>query len=624
MSAILALCGEAAGMLDAGVQELLGRMRYRGSDLSSTARSARGLVAVARDEWEARPGFAGPTLIAERGSLRVVCDATMYFVDDLVERLGRAGVEPHSRDAADLVAAAYEAYGASCVDHLEGDFAFCVLDEASGTLFCARDPFGSRSLFHTTGDAGVAVASTPHALVDWSGREPAFDPVGVLRSLLMRYGNGTHTAWIGVQELPAGHCLHVTAEGTRTWRYWLPRGSDRWRALSGDESADTLRTLLQDVARERAIPDDTALALSGGQDSTAILASLQPAIAPELLTFRFPAGDSGDESWYVEKVADSFGSAVHRVPIADLGMYDDLEPRMRMRSHCHGHVFEGYNRALARTARSRGVRVLLNGHGGDNVMGAGYWQMADLLRSGRLFALRAFRRQVGARGWTSFVHGALRPALPMRVFDLVEPLLRRRLCTRPYERPPSEWVRGSDDLDRITASDRDDYADRVLGNYRSVSAQRRAWLLLDQAHPRGCAASFDLNRDEGVELRMPFYDRRLVEFMMSRPIDELIQPNRYKVLLHRSMEGLLPARTREAEAGGFKPGSGLGVLKSRWASDTARLIDDLSEHAWISDELGIIDARTFRERTAEPHWWSSTDVSLTLFVEAWLRCNAPG
>src|SRR5690606_35616575 len=99
--------------------------------------------------------------------------------------------------------------------------------------------------------------------------------------------------------------------------------------------------------------------------------------------------------------------------------------------------------------------------------------------------------------------------------------------------------------------------------------------------------------DEGVELRMPFYDRRLVEFVMSRPPEEFDEPGEYKALLRRAMKGHLPSRTWDPQAGGLKPGTGVGVLRSRYAREAAELIDGLNGAPWVLESLGLVDRAAF-------------------------------
>ena len=632
MSAVLAILGPSVPAQDeASVMRLLATMARRGAEERSVWRSERAVLASARDRWEMDEGFAGPTMVASREGCHVVCDATLYYTRDLRDRLEAAGTIPASDAAGDLILAAYLCFGVHCVDHLEGDFAFCVWDERSDTLFCARDPFGTRSLYHMEWDGGLMVASTAHPLVRSQGSRAEYDEIGVLRSLLMRPGDGTVTAWRGILELPAAHTLVASAGSVRVSRYWRAAPSERWQALSSAEAVRVAADLLNDASLERRGPDGTALAMSGGQDSTSILASLYPSgpdggQAPvHVLSFKLPEGDPGNEDWYVNRAADAFRVPVHWVRTEGRGFFENVDERSTLRSHCHGHAFELHNRALAEAARGLGIRVLLNGHGGDNLFGVGDWAMADLLRTGRWRQLRRYFTARGYRGASQFLSYCFRPALPLRVFDHLETVLGRQICSRPWERPIPPWIAADESLvKQIAREDREAYRVSVVRNEATVAGRQRSWALMDSTFRRGCAALFDLKRDEGVELRMPFYDRRLVEFVMSRPADEFNQPGQYKVLLRRAMEGRLPDRTREAQAGGLKSGTAVGVLETHWKPQVEAFTEQVATRPWIAEQLGLVDARDFVQRVRlgkMDHWLWAVDVNITLFAEAWLRAH---
>jgi hypothetical protein len=151
---------------------------------------------------------------------------------------------------------------------------------------------------------------------------------------------------------------------------------------------------------------------------------------------------------------------------------------------------------------------------------------------------------------------------------------------------------------------------------------------MDSSFWRGCAGIYDIFRDEGVEVRMPFYDRRLVEFSMSRPPGELNQPQDFKVLLQQAMAGKLPERTREPEAGGLKTGTAAGYIASRYPREARDLMARLSKRRWISGEIGVVDrsrfAGAFEGELAGGMWGRRVDLSAMLFAEVWLETMNPG
>ena len=640
MSGILAAVGPAADGVDPhAFGEVLRAHSRRGRERLDVFAEPGIRLAVVRDRWEEDPRIAGPARVVQDGDVAVVSDAALYYRTDLVEGLRRLGMDrdPAAPPAA-LLAAAYRVHGASATGEVEGDYAFLLWDGKAGRLMAARDPFGSRSLFYRALPGLLLLASTPHPLVAFVGApSPPFDPEGVLRALTLQDGDGTGTAWAGVRELPAGHHLlarSVAGEAApvsfQVRRFWAARSDSRWRALPGAEAPEALAKLLAGAAGTRAHPQGVALAMSGGQDSTAVLASLHhqtqgPAPPVHILSFAYPEGDPGNEDPYVRSAADRFGLPVHWIETMELPLFRGHEGEIRARSSPAGHAFEGQNRALARTARDLGVRIVMNGHGGDNVFWVSDWVMADLLRQGRWGMLRRFFRDRGYRGVGHFIEYCLRPALPVGFLDLVERVRGRRMGSRPFERPRAPWVTVKPDTAHaMLTADRAHHDATFLRAYRTITERNRAWGLMFPAFPRVSAALFDLMRDEGVELRMPMYDDRLVRFSLARPFHEFNQPGKNKVLLREAMRGRLPDLLLDPRPGRHKTGTAEGYFRSRFDREAPERFRALSseQDPWAAETLGVLRTGELGERLArsqdEGRRWE-VQLMNTLLAEEWLR-----
>ncbi len=668
MSGILAAVGPGANGIEADAfGRLLRDCSYRGRERLDVFAAPGIRLAVVRDRWEEDPLVAGPARVSRSGPVAAVADASLYYRDELTEALVRRGVNPGPHPApGPLLMATYWIHGASMVEVVEGDYAFCLWDATAGRLLAARDPFGARSLFYRGIPGLLLVASTPPPLVAFRGtRAPPFDPEGVLRAISLQEGDGTRTAWEGVRELPAGHLLlarplrgrHDPGGGHdpaatgdpvkptsasapspaassipfEVRRFWAPRPDPRWQSLPGGEAPGALARLLADAARTRAPSSGVALAMSGGQDSTAVLASLHGGVGPpppvRILSFAYPEGDPGNEEPYVRAAAERFGLPVHWVDTMSLPLFQEDPARIRHRSSPAGHAFEGQNRALARAAREEGVRVVFNGHGGDNVFWVSDWVMADLLRQGRWRRLRRFFRERGYRGVGAFVQHCLRPALPPAFLDLVEQIRGKRIVSRNFERPMPPWATAAPGaVGGMLAADRAWHDATFLRRYRTVTDRNRAWGLMFPAFPRVCAALFDLMRDEGVELRMPMYDDRLVGFSLARPFHEFNQPGRNKVLLREAMRGRLPDLLLDPRPGRSKTGTAEGYFRGRFDREAPERFRALSAErdSWVAEMLGVLRTGAVEERLSrsweEGRQWEVQLVN-TLLAEEWLRCT---
>lgn len=660
VSGLLALCGRGLEHWSAdGADDLLlrnswrGRERVGGVDVPGPEGS-RALLRCVRDEWECSLDHAGPALVGESGAeVRVICDATLLHTAGLEDRLRKASVTPRSRSSADLIAAAWRAFGRDCADVLEGDWAFVLHDARTDEVFAARDPFGARSLFHRLMGEALFLASTPHPLAALTDRPPPFDPEGVLRAIWQQDGDGTRTGWLGIRELAAGTRLswRPGSGPPGIQRFWTPEKDPAWASLVSEEAPEALARLLEEASVARMAGSGVALAMSGGQDSTAVLASLHGGGASQgpvhIVSLRYPPGDPGNEDLYVKATAEHFGLPIHWVDTAPLDLLAHERDQGEQRSLPAGHAFEAQNRALAARARELGVRVLMNGHGGDNLLWVSDWFMADLLRSGRWLSFRRAFRARGYRGVSHFLHYGLRPALPLRVYDMLGRLRGRPIHARVHERPLPPWVVAEPSLiDAIRGKDRDHHDHWFASRYGSVTDQRRAWGLGFAAFPRVCAALFDLVRGEGVELRMPFYDRRLVAFALARPPEEFNRPGEAKVLLRRAMRGRLPDLVVDPRPQGHKTGTAERYFRERFDREVERrhaelfpgasgsadsggtpvetMVPSTPSAGPVSQGLGIVDpvrlARAIDAADADHRRWDVPTLA-SIHTEGWLQAQ---
>ncbi|TVR59519.1 MAG: hypothetical protein EA422_14960 [Gemmatimonadales bacterium] len=641
VSGVLAIAGSwLSGRTSDGVLRLLSCIPGRGSECVDTYHSESMALGVVRDRWETPDTVAGPARIARCGPVFLVSDAAVYGTEELGQSLERAGCRPASLAPPELLAAAVRIWGKRCLERIEGDYAFVAWDASTRTLLAARDPFGTRTLFFRAIDGSVFVSSTPHPLVELDGVVPPFDPGGLLRSLVMQPGGSRATAWEGVRELPPGHLLEVSLEENptaqldghalrpRIRRFWFPAADPGMGALASDAAPGALAHRLQRAVADRIPEVGAALAMSGGYDSTALAGAYFGGKAPppsplHILSFRYHRDDPANEDEYVNAVARAFGLPIHWVETDYLGLLDRSPQQIERRLFPEGHIHESQNRALARAARERGVRVLLNGNGGDNMIFGPIQVMGDLLRQGRWFALRRFFRSRGYGRWGTFRDFALRPAVPLPFLDAVERLRGRPINSRPFEQPLPPWITPPDELlGEMRRLDRTAYAEAVLANHGRVERRLRAWSASDPMFARVCASLFDLARDEGVELRFPFYDGRIVSFALARPIEEMTRPGELKPLLRDSMKERLPDQVIAPRLEGkWKTGMIVEYSRKRFRTEIGGRLSALDQ-PWILEELGLVSPRTYQSRLtanlAGDHSWE-VHLITTLAVEEWLQ-----
>lgn len=175
-----------------------------------------------------------------------------------------------------MILAAFERWGHDCLLRFNGMWSFAIWDRRRRTLFLSRDRFGVKPLYVLAGARRFAFASELKAFLQLDG----FDPVADTHALEARLaGNfNDHVLLRGIEAVPPGHCLEVTAEGTRRWRWW--NTLDHLVSVPRDiaTQAEEFRELLFDACRLRVRSDvPLATSLSGGLDSSSVLCSLAAA-----------------------------------------------------------------------------------------------------------------------------------------------------------------------------------------------------------------------------------------------------------------------------------------------------------------------------------------------------------
>ena len=598
-------------------------LRARGTGGMAVRRTRSAVAVAVTHEWQRVPR---ESLLAERDGLLVVADAALYYRQDLLNRLsGETGVED---TPAGLIAAAFRSGGAACLEWLEGDFAFAIWDATNGRLFAARDPFGTRSLFYSQDAESCAVSSVPDSLRVVMG-ERGVDRHDLMRALTMYHGDGTSTPWRGITELPAGWSLAGSTSGVRSARYWYPQRRPEWSSVQDREAGVILAGLIRDAFIERMDPNGAAIGMSGGRDSTAIVGAVEAARhtgarvpALKVLSLRYPEGDPGNEDTYVNEVAARLQVPVEWLDTDTMPVLRNAVARADRRVRPEPHVFEGQNRALAAATRRAGLRVLLNGNGGDNLFGLNHSWLSDLFRTFRWVQLSRELKEKGYRHWRHFRDVCVRPAIPLALLDAAEKPLGRRILSRPWEHHSPPWLRaGAAERETIVEQDRAQYARDIASVTRTLTDRQRLWAFTYSGFSRNCAALYDLSLDEGVELRMPFYDRRVADFAWSRPPRDLTRGHEFKVILRLGMQGLLPDHVIAARS--RKTGTSDSYFRRMVEREFGAVALDAAKSSRLAD-IGLVEPAALMQAV---HDWMADDrrhelfLFITVCVELWLRAQ---
>ncbi len=486
------------------LEAMVARQRHRGPDDAGVYVNASRTAGLGHNRLSIIDlSSAGRNPMADRDGRRwIVFNGEVYNYLELRAELG--GYPFRSRTDTEVVLAAYERWGAACLDRLIGMFAFLVWDEAEQTLFAARDRFGVKPLYYSHGaDGGLRIASeigTLHA----SGLARRPDETAWATYL----GHGLHdhssrTFWEGIAALPAGHHLTWRRGELRLGRWYdvAERSGSEYDARPQAVVEEEYLALATESIRLRFRADvPVGINLSGGLDSSTLLGLVQRVQGEEsnAKAFTYITGDDRYDElpWCEQMLAQTRHPAIvcrlaaEEVPAlaASVQKHED-EPFGGIPTLAYARVFE--------RAREEGVIVLLDGQGMDEQWaGYDYYRAAlgdepaGIVQGTRSSPVRA---------------GCLLPEFAARAGQLDAPM--------PFP-------------DRL----------RNL-QYRDIRFTKI---------PRALRFNDRVSMRASTELREPFLDHRLFELALRQPPERKIADGRQKWLLRRMAARILPHGVVEA------------------------------------------------------------------------------
>lgn len=565
-------------------------------------------VAAARPEAGYTVGLANRRLAiidltsAGHGPMPGAADAVwltyngeVYNYRELRDELQALGHTFQGHTDTEVVLEAYLEWGDRFVERLNGMFALAVWDGRSGTLLLARDRLGIKPLYVTRIGGVVAAASEPKALL----------AIGAARDIDwdMAYGYLTagYADWAGrtffrsIRQVEPGTVETFDRDGSRRVCRWWSLDDVSPFAGTPDEAAARFRELFLESVRLQLRSDvPVGSALSGGLDSSSIVgavaAETAQGVGQHAFTAVFP-GTSVDEARYASAVADRHGVQWHTVtPTAD-ELVTDLDALVRAQDEPFPSSSSYAQYRVMRLARDRGVTVLLDGQGGDELL-AGYtaflpYAIADAVRGGRvaeaLHELWLARASQPLRGVVARTAAALAPAgMATRARSRLRASHNGAVSSELHAAHAARLR----DLEGLPST-----LDDVLR--RSISLTTLPVLLRSEdrnsmAHSR--------------EARVPFLDHRLVELAFALPRELKISRGTTKVVLRRALADLVPGEvlSRTDKIGFATP-------EADWLAAAGPLIGDTLARAGAAVDHAAASALWKRlqagDRTAAAPLW---------------------
>lgn len=522
-------------------------MQSRGQDTETYWQSKnigfahRQLFTTEESRYERQP------LVLKGKGLSLTSDARIDNRNELLEKL--ICDDNKVVTDADLILASYEKWNENCVDYLIGDFAFAIWDMRVGKLFCARDHLGIKPFYYLQDEQYFYFASQISGLYSASGIDRKPNLSEIQNFLDEDVISCEATFFEAIKRLLPGHILTIRDKKIQTKRYWYPELIKIDETMNFDDAKRNIYELMQDAVKVRLRNTyNTGCEISGGLDSSIVLAlAVRSSKDKNIIPFASTYGElSCDESSYIQAMAETL-SVKPVIDTPDKFDYIDacsLDTYYQLAPDWPGSGSFLDNFGACQNAKERNVRVVLTGQGGDHVAAGNYLMLADFVRSWQLSKLYEQHRKCNLN-YKTIKNYILVPLLP-------DPL--KRFLSFVFGKSRNTFLSGKAfcfplDAQATRSKMQIEELRWIIGKWNQL------WMDINPYTAIG--------GHYNIEFRHPFFDKRVVEFMLSVPPWMKIDGNRDKVILREAMKKELASQVyKRCDKAEFTPIVRLQLEKS--------------------------------------------------------------
>ena len=489
----------------------------------------------------------------EDGSMAIIFNGEIYNYRDLAAELSADGHTFKTKSDTETILHAYEQYGDDCVRHLRGMFAFAIWDRRRRRLLMARDRLGVKPLYYYQNARFLAFASEIKALLEIASIPRELDPQALDQFLMLRYVPGPQTMFKGIRRLQPGHTLVANDAGVHIRKYWDIDYSEQTPA-SPQQIVSRFEELLDESVRLRLISEvPLGVFLSGGLDSSAILATMAKAAdGQRIKTFSVGYDASGGneeedcEFEYARLAATAFNAEHYEFHLGPRDFQEFIPDLVWHLDEPLGDPSCIPLHFIAKLARQH-ITVVLSGEGADEIL-AGYGIYPKML------AFDSVNRHLpGLSRFTGSLAGIAPNELLRRYLRISGQSLEagyRGVC-RGFGMESRRRLIG----DQRVKQSEEQVSDIFQAHFRAVEGASRLNKMLYVDAKLWLPDDLLLKADKmtmanGLELRVPFLDHKLVEFAAALPDNSKLN-GEGKSLLRKAMRGVLPDPILDRPKKGF-------------------------------------------------------------------------
>lgn len=485
----------------------------------------------------------------EDGTIHVTYNGEIYNFHELRQRLESLGHRFYTQSDTEVIVHSYEQFGERFVAELNGMFATALWDSKKRRLILARDRMGIKPLYYALWNGGVLFASEIKGILQ-APLKREVDQDALFAVLNVGYIPGEKTLLKGIQKLPPSTSLIFEDRSVETATYWKVPPTD----LTVDENllVRQLKHALEESVRDQLVADvPVGCFLSGGLDTSTIVAFASKSSTQPIKTFCMGFGEETDELQDAKLVAEHFGTD-HEELIVDSALGMKLYPKMLW--HMESPKYNLYPWFVCEIVRKH-VKVCLSGNGGDEVFGGYYMRYQNALEISKIARTPAASILRNTAGLLESIAKSIRTRNRLRVLSALgnqvelyailagelpdsfnRELFKGRASPSNLKQDYSPFFKSQDFLEGL------------------MNAELRTKLVDDLL-----SVDDTMSMAHSLELRVPLLDNRIVDLMVGVPWQMKYQPGTFgKLLLRKAVQEILPAESLR------KPKWGFSVNVSAW------------------------------------------------------------
>ena len=498
-------------------------------------------------------------LADNNGNCVITADARIDNREELISRLHLKDRKAEKITDVELILRAYHKWGEKCPQELLGDFAFAIWDEQKQQLFCARDHFGVKPFYYYSSSEQIfTFASEIKAIFSLSEIPRIINEERIGDYLIGNFEDLAITSYQDIFRLPPASYMTVTSEEINIESYWSLDPAKETRFDSDEEYAAKFLEIFTEAVRCRLRScSNVGSMLSGGLDSSSITCVARKLLpkGQKLPTFSaiFDRLKECDERQYINPVLNqgnyqpNYLHGDRRTPFTDINRIFEYEDEAFF-----APGFAIITWGICELARDQGVNILLDGYDGDSTVCHGSGYLHELAKAGSWLRLwqeikgvaKVYNESAWQGFWNYFYAYTLNRSKPIKLWRKLKEKFKKTFI---IEEDRSQSIDGTFNLDFVRRIDLKQRERKLkeIENSSNQTCQAEHYRILTQGiHPFGLEIFDKAAAACSLELRYPFWDKRLVEFCFSLPPEQKLSQGWSRIVMRRAMENILPTEVQ--------------------------------------------------------------------------------